>query len=271
MKKYVNERASVSPVESVIQSENLPCDPRTKQPIAPKTQPGYYPDYDVLKQQNFRDEATRKVVLDRLNNVPPICFFTADEAKLMQAVCDRLLPQDDRDEQHKIPLVNYIDRRLYERHIDGYRYEDMPPDNEAHRLGLQAIDQIAHHLYQTAFVDLNPFEQDTVLKTIHDGNPPAAQEIWRRMSVHHFWMLLMQDAVDAYYAHPYAWNEIGLGGLHIHAAICVWSMADLSRGRRKSSVMSGKRQPIRFLISMSLVVVRRGISNRHQGRVVPIK
>ena len=25
-------------------------------------------------------------------------------------------------------------------------------------------------------------------------------------------MLLVQDAVDAYYAHPYVWDEIGFGG-----------------------------------------------------------
>lgn len=25
-------------------------------------------------------------------------------------------------------------------------------------------------------------------------------------------MLLVQDVVDAYYAHPYAWDEIGFGG-----------------------------------------------------------
>jgi hypothetical protein len=215
MKKTMNGRTShstVSPFESVTQGVNLPCDPLTKQPIPPRAQPGYYPDYDVLQQQNFWDEATRKVVLDRLENVPPIRFFTPDELPLMQAVCDRLIPQDDRDDQHKIPVVNYIDRRLYEKHIDGYRYEDMPPDDEAFRLGLQAIDSIAHHLYQTPFVDLNPLEQDTVLKTIHDGEPPAAQEIWNRMAVHHFWLLLLQDAVNAYYAHPYAWNEIGFGG-----------------------------------------------------------
>ncbi len=27
-----------------------------------------------------------------------------------------------------------------------------------------------------------------------------------------YWMLLLQDAVEAYYAHPYAWDEIGFGG-----------------------------------------------------------
>lgn len=130
----------------------------------------------------------------------------------MQAVCDRLLPQDDRDEGHKIPVINYIDDRLYNRRIDGYRFEDMPPDHEAHRLGLQAIEAIARHLYHASFVELEPLQQDTVLKSIHDAQPPAAHDIWQKMPIHRFWLLLMQDVIDAYYSHPYAWDEIGFGG-----------------------------------------------------------
>lgn len=190
----------------------LPVHPDTHQPIQPTAQPGYYPSFSTLSQQAFWDEATRNVVLARVEQVPPVRFFTPEEARLMQAVCDRLLPQDDRDDAHKIPILNYIDERLYSRRIDGYRFEDMPPDHEAHRLGLQAIEAIAQHLYHTAFLQLDQTQQDTVLKSIHDAQPPAAHEIWQKMSVTHFWMLLLQDVLDAYYAHPYAWDEIGFGG-----------------------------------------------------------
>ncbi|MBV9690138.1 MAG: gluconate 2-dehydrogenase subunit 3 family protein [Ktedonobacteraceae bacterium] len=190
----------------------LPVDPTTDRPLPPRAQPGYYPGFHTLSQQAFWDEATRKVVLDRVEHVPAIRFFSAQEAQLMQAVCNRLLPQDDRDAAHKIPVVNYIDDRLYNRRIDGYRFEDMPDDHEAHQLGLQAIEAIAQHLFQRSFVQLEPQEQDQVLQTIHDANPPAGEDIWQKMSVMHFWLLLMQDVIEAYYAHPYAWDEIGFGG-----------------------------------------------------------
>lgn len=195
-----------------VDASRLPVDPQTKQPIPPRAQPGYYPGFSTLSQQAFWDEATRRVVLDRVENVPPIRYFSEEEACLMQAVCDRLLPQDDRDEAHKIPVVNYIDDRLYRREIDGCRFEDMPEDHEAHSLGLQAIEAIARHMFDRSFVDLEPLQQDQVLKTIHDGDPPAGQDIWQRMSVTHYWLLIVQDVVDAYYAHPYAWNEVGFGG-----------------------------------------------------------
>ncbi len=202
------------PAESTAPADesNLPYDPQTGKPLPPRAQPGYYPGFSTLSQQAFWDEATRKVVRERMEHVPPVRFFSPDEAQLMEAVCNRILPQDDRDEAHKIPIVPRIDERLWSGRIDGYRYADMPPDPEAHRLGLQAIDAIAQHLYATSFVNLIGEEQDRVLKTIHDDEPPAAHDIWKRMSVKRFWLLLVQDVVEAYYAHPYAWDEIGFGG-----------------------------------------------------------
>lgn len=195
-----------------VDKSRLPIDPNTKQPLPPRAQPGYYQGFQTLSQQPFWDEATRKVVLARVQQVPPIRYFSPQEAHLMKAVCDRLLPQDDRDEAHKIPLVNYIDDRLYHRCIDGYRFEDMPDDHEAHQLGLQAIEAIAQHLFHNSFIELGPHEQDQVLKTIHDCTPPAGYDIWQKMPVMRYWMLLMQDAIEAYYAHPYAWDEVGFGG-----------------------------------------------------------
>ena len=193
-------------------TQRLPIEPKTGRPIPPRAQPGYYPGFSTLSQQAFWDKATRDLVLDRVNNPPPLRFFTEVEIPLAQAVVDRILPQDDRDDAHKVPILNYIDARLAQGRTDGYRFEGMPPDGEAIRLGLRAINMVAEHLYQQPFVDLRPDQQDGVLLTIHDGEPPAAHEIWERMSVKHFWLLLVQDCAGAYYAHPYAWDEIGFGG-----------------------------------------------------------
>jgi hypothetical protein len=32
------------------------------------------------------------------------------------------------------------------------------------------------------------------------------------MSVSRFWEMLTTDAIEAYYAHPWAWDEVGFGG-----------------------------------------------------------
>ena len=88
----------------------------------------------------------------------------------------------------------------------------MPPDREAFRLGFQAIEQIAYHSYGRSFVDLPSLEHDRILKSLHDGKPAAGEEVWKRMPVHRFWMMLVQDCAEAYYAHPWVWDEIGFGG-----------------------------------------------------------
>ena len=41
---------------------------------------------------------------------------------------------------------------------------------------------------------------------------PGAEEIWQRMPMHRYWGLVVQDCVEMYYAHPWAWDEIGFGG-----------------------------------------------------------
>jgi hypothetical protein len=161
----------------VKEGQPLLLDPATRNVIEPKAQPGYYPGYSTLSQNEYWDEATRRVVLERVKEIPPIRFFNPEEARLLTAVCDRIIPQEDRAENHRIPIMPFIDKRLFQGRIDGYRFEGMPPDREAHRLGLQAIDEIARHLHGKTFLDLSPGEQERVLTTIHEGRPPAAHEL----------------------------------------------------------------------------------------------
>ncbi len=189
-----------------------PIDLETGKPLGPLRQPGYYPGYSTLAQQKFWDAKTREVVRDRVDSIPPIRFFDPESVRLLEAICARILPQDDRDELKKIPIVPQIDKRLYENVHDGYRYEPMPPDREAFRMGLQAIDEMARARYERGFVDLGVPQQEALLKSLHDGKPSPDNSIWQRMPAHRFFMTLVQDCVDAYYAHPFAWDEIGYGG-----------------------------------------------------------
>lgn len=186
--------------------------PKPKRATLQRDQPGYYPGYSTLRQQGYWDEATRKTVLHRVNNVPPICFFQSEEVRFWETVFDHLMPQSDRMGERRIPIVNHVDHKLEINQSQGYRFENMPPDREAYRLGMLAIDQEAHARFRRGFIPCFYPEQEEVLKAIHDGEPISAGEIWEKMSVHRFWQLIMGDAIDAYYAHPWAWDEIGFGG-----------------------------------------------------------
>lgn len=206
----MNEETGLGPCAS---DWRRPLNPETGQPLPLRTQPGYYPGYNTLSQQAFWDEATRRKVLNRVYQVPPIRFFEPQEARLMEAIAAHILPQDDRDPARRIPIVPRIDERLYSGQIPGYRFATMPPDGDAYRLGFRAIEKIATQSYGRVFLELSWREQDELLKSIHDAKPKSgADNIWKKMPIHRYWVLLVQDCIEAYYAHPWAWDEIGFGG-----------------------------------------------------------
>jgi hypothetical protein len=88
----------------------------------------------------------------------------------------------------------------------------MPSDREVYKLGIEAIDAEAQVRFAGSFLFLGHWQQEKVMQAIHDGNPEGAPEIWRCISVQRFWQLIISDAIEAYYAHPWAWDEIGFGG-----------------------------------------------------------
>jgi len=215
-------------------------------------QPGYYPGFETLMQQKFWDATTRDVVLERVNKVPSIRFFTPEEARLLEAICDRVIPQDDRDAARRIPIVPRIDERLFLNHLDGYRFEDMPPDQEAYRMGIQAIDQIAGHLHQHGFLELAPLEQDLILKSLHDGKPAAAQETWKKVPVPRFWTLLVQACAELTTPTHGPGMKSASAAPHIRAVICVWSAASPSRGKWRRSGTNESRPSPRLPMFMNL-------------------
>lgn len=175
-------------------------------------QPGYYAGYSTLAQKKSWDEATQKIVVERVEKTKTIRFFSEEEAALLGAVIDRVMPQDERSAARTIPILAVIDQRLYSNSLNGFRYEDMPPDQEAFRLGIKAIEEMAQARFQQAFTELTVHRQELILKSLHDGKPDPEHPVWQQMPVHRFWALLMGDCVTAYYSHPWAWDEIGFGG-----------------------------------------------------------
>jgi hypothetical protein len=173
-----------------------------------------YPGYQVTGPDKWAqdwDEKTRRLVLDRIGNVPPPSFFTDSEFALLEAMCDRLLPQEDRPAEQRIPIAPFIDERLATGGGNGYRYEVMPWDDEAYRRGLAGIDQSSRIMFGAdRFTELDERQQDAVLAAVENGDPPG--ETWRELPANLFFKILMHDVVEMYYSHPIAWNEIGFQG-----------------------------------------------------------
>ncbi len=190
-----------------------PRDPISGEALPQTPQPGYYPRYSTLSQQGFWDEATRKVVTTRVSQPPPRRFFTEDQWRFWETVFEHILPQADRTPDRRIPLIAPLDNRLHEDRTVGYRFETIAPDREVYSTrGIAAINAEANALFGADFLFLSWHLQDRVIECIHDEKIQGPKEVWEHLAVDRFWQLITGDAVDAYYAHPWAWDEIGFGG-----------------------------------------------------------
>lgn len=172
-----------------------------------------YPGFDVVVDDKWAldwDEKTRRLVRDRVENPPAYRFFTPEQVTLLEAVCDTVLPQGDREPDARVPVAPWIDERLHRGAGDGYRYDDMPDDGETYRLGLAGIDEIALARHHVRFVDLDAGKRRAVIRELADGEPTG--KTWDRLPPIRFFSRLVNDVVTNYYAHPSAWAEIGFNG-----------------------------------------------------------
>lgn len=173
-----------------------------------------YPGFSVLDKWASPDwdEQTRAVIRRRLEEVPGIRFFSDQEVLVLEAVVERLLPQPDRARADRVPIIPWIDDKLFRDQRNGYRYEDMPPQRQAWRMGLAGIEESAQALFAgQPFAVLDGAAQDLVLTRLAQGDAPGVT--WTQMPAERFFKSeLLATVVRIYYAHPLAWDETGYNG-----------------------------------------------------------
>jgi hypothetical protein len=180
--------------------------PRQRRGITPQMH-GRFPDYDVLEQAPHWDEATRRVVLGRVRNVPEIVFFDAAEVETATTFADLVLAQDT---DPRIPVIAYVDEKLAAGGGDGYRYFDMPDDRQTWRLVVRGLDEEARRLGAARFALLRYRDQLELCDRFSEGRLHGGT--WAQVNVVRAWSVVMRYLLEAFYAHPWAWNEIGFGG-----------------------------------------------------------
>jgi gluconate 2-dehydrogenase gamma chain len=169
---------------------------------------------------------TRAVLTQRLADTDQAAayepqFFAPETYRLLVAVAARLFPQPERPVP--IPLAPSVDDRLAKGKSDGWRYDALPPDREAYRLGLGGIEQIAQALFKADFGHLTPAQQDEVIKALATSNPPG--EMWKTLRADRFFEEMLAELTIFYYAHPWAQDEIGYTG---YADLPAWTKIGLN-------------------------------------------
>ena len=148
-------------------------------------------------------------------------FLAPETLQLLTAVAARIFPQPERPVP--IPLAPSVDERLAKGASDGWRYDTMPPDREAYRLGLGGIEQIASSLFNQPFEQLTTEQQDAVIQSLASGTPPG--EVWQTLPAPRFFEEMLAELTEIYYAHPWAQDEIGYTG---YADLPAWAKIGLN-------------------------------------------
>jgi gluconate 2-dehydrogenase gamma chain len=162
----------------------------------------------------------------------PWLFFTADEAAVIEAVVDRLIPPDNRGPGGKdAGCAVFIDRQLagpygraeglYTRPpfmpgaaTQGYQLPDSPAAR--YRKGLRALaDYIKRNFAGKSFCDLAPNNQDAVLEGLESGST-----VLNDVKSSEFFALLLANTQEGFFADPIyggnrdmaSWRLIGFPG-----------------------------------------------------------
>jgi hypothetical protein len=177
--------------------------PRQRRGTTPQMH-GRYPDYDVLATIDHWDAHTRRVVLDRVGNVPEIKFFTGSEIPTLRAFCDVVMGQDS---EPRIPVLEMVDAKLDAGRLDGFRYDDMPSDPETWRRVATNLDGTAREAgCEDGFAGASSELQHEIVERF------SKDELAWDLPAGKAWTVVMRMVLAAFYSHPWAWNEIGFGG-----------------------------------------------------------
>ena len=172
-----------------------------------------YPGYDVMRKRDSVswNDKTREVIDERLaQSADDRGPLSETQWHTLEALCECILPQPGRHRK-AIPLATVIAERIGKDISEGYRDSRLPPFRKAWERGLDALQDEAHRRQGEGFASLAGDQKQAILKDISKGATTSA--LWRDMPAEEFFSSrVLHDMVNAYYAFPAAWNEIGFGG-----------------------------------------------------------
>ena len=168
-----------------------------------------FPGFDALSQARHWDQVTADVVMARVGPPPVTKFFTGEEEACARALLDLLTGQNDpKNDTFAVPVLEMVDARLEAGETDGWRYADMPEDGQAWRDTLAYLDADARRRCGTTFADAPQRDQLALIQAVQD----LKSADWHGLPAAHVWSLWTRYACTAFYAHPFAWAEIGFPG-----------------------------------------------------------
>lgn len=141
-----------------------------------------------------------------LSSTPPkLEFFSADEAKEIDAITARIIPTDDSPGAREAGVVYFIDRGLSTFAAN---------DQKTYREGLPELQARVGELFPgfSKFSALTPEQQDELLHTFDEQSAPPRRAFRARPGAQNFFDTLQQHTIAGFLVDPeYGGNRDGAG------------------------------------------------------------
>jgi gluconate 2-dehydrogenase gamma chain len=137
----------------------------------------------------------------------PWRFFTLEEGRTVEAICERIVPADDTPGAAWAGVSHYIDRQL----LGMFK-----PHRKTYRAGIAAVDRTSRKLHGARFTELSAEKQDAVLTALERNEAPP--EAWQGVEARPFFNLVATHTMQGFYGSPrhggnreaVSWKIIGL-------------------------------------------------------------
>lgn len=161
-----------------------------------------------LLESDFVTDETRRVLRERLNAAETAPrFFDEREFEILKAVCETLAPSEVMPRWF---VAQEIDKRLSENSGNGWRYAEMPPDEDAYQTGLKVLDDLAKEIFQADFAALETEKRRAILIRFKSGK--ARRTTQSNFAPARFLEELCAEFAEIFYSHPFAQAEISYIG-----------------------------------------------------------
>ena len=171
-----------------------------------------YPEGSIVALLNtdLVTDITKKVLIERgqEKDYQPL-FFTLPDFECLTIVCDCLMAQNSNNRM--VTMAHAIDTRLNCKTGNGWRYNNMPSDDEMYREGLKGINKTANLLYNKKFIDLPKNHQLKVLGAVQKGLGDGFE--WDQLQQQQFFEEMLAEVTEVFFSHPLVQDEMGYAGM----------------------------------------------------------
>ncbi len=134
-------------------------------------------------------------------------FLTAAEAATLNALCGRIIPEDEDPGAAEAGVLEFIDRKLV-----GYHRRHQA----LYRAGLHGLNESSQLLHHQDFVRLAPAQQDALLHRLEVNDVPGPT--WARVPPREFFGRVVEHTLEGFYGGPrhggnrdaVSWRMLGL-------------------------------------------------------------